>query len=95
MELKTLLDRDLKKDEKLYIKGIRLVNTVKVDYRTQKHVSFLVQGDNELHNVMYFDEKPDDRKWQCDCKWYTLHNKICSHITAANLAVREKKISLD
>ena len=68
MELKTLDDKDLKKDERLDIKGIRLINSVKIDYKTQKHISFLVQGDNELHNVMYFDEKPQDKKCQTKTK---------------------------
>lgn len=95
MEVKTLDDKDLKKDEKLYIKGIRLVNSVKIDYKTQKHISFLVQGDNELHNVMYFDEKPSDKKWQCDCKWYTLQDKLCSHIIAVNLAIKNGKLKID
>ena len=95
MEVKTLDDKDLKKDEKLYIKGIRLVNSVKIDYKTQKHISFLVQGDNELHNVMYFDEKPSDKKWQCDCKWYTLQDKLYSHIISVNLAIKNGKLKID
>ncbi len=95
MEVVLLDDKDLKKDEKLYIKAIRLVNSVKIDYKTEKHVSFLVNGDESVHNVMYFDEKKYDKKWQCDCKWYTLQDKLCSHIIAVNLALKTSKITIN
>ncbi|MCL5420208.1 MAG: SWIM zinc finger domain-containing protein [Candidatus Parvarchaeota archaeon] len=95
MKLVLLDDGDLKKDGKLYIKGIRLSGSVKLDYKTQKHLSFLVQGDNELHNVMYFDEKPDSKRWQCDCKWYTLQDKLCSHIIAVNIALKNGNLKID
>ena len=94
MEMVLLDDRDLKKDERLYIKGIRLTNSVKLDYKTEKHISFIVKGDESTHNVMYFDEKKYEKKWQCDCKWYTLQDKLCSHIIAVNLAVKNGSINL-
>lgn len=84
----------LEKDSKRYIKGVRLSNKVKIDYGTAKHVSFIVDGDESKHNVMYFVEKFGDKQWQCDCKWYALQNKICSHIIAVNLALKNGKVEV-
>lgn len=92
MKIELISDDILKKESNIYIKGIKLVNNVRLDYATDKHSSFLVDHDGKIHNVMYFSEKNDMKRWQCDCKWYTLHDKICSHIIAVNLALRDKKI---
>ena len=86
---------DALKEDKIYIKAIGLIRGMKVDYSTAKHISFSVQGDENVHNVMYFTEKPASKKWQCDCKWYTLQNKTCSHIIAVNLAIKKKLIKLE
>ncbi len=94
MEIVLLDEKNLKKDERLYIKAIRLINSVKLDYGTEKHLSFLVKGDENTHNVMYFNEKKSEKRWQCDCKWYTLQDKLCSHIIAVNLALINHKINL-
>lgn len=84
----------LEEDNKKYVKGISLVNKVKVDYSTSKHISFIVEGDETKHNVMYFMEKSGNKKWQCDCKWYTLQNKTCSHIIAVNIALKRGAIKV-
>ena len=84
---------ELKEDDKRYRKALGLVSTVKLDYDTGKHLSFSVAGEESDHNVMYFAEKTGGRRWQCDCKWYTLQNKICSHMIAVNLAVKRKQIN--
>lgn len=89
MQIELLPLDDLEADSKRYIKGIKLSSSVKRDYETSKHVSFIIEGDESKHNVMYFGEKMGSKKWQCDCKWYTLQNKICSHIIAANIAVKK------
>ena len=83
---------ELKEDDKRYRKALGLVSTVKLDYSTGKHVSFSVKGEESDHNVMYFAEKSGGKRWQCDCKWYTLQNKTCSHIIAVNIAVNRKEI---
>ncbi|MCL4399133.1 SWIM zinc finger domain-containing protein [Candidatus Parvarchaeota archaeon] len=77
----------LEKDGRKYVKGVKLAKTVRLDYKTEKHASFIVEGEESVHNVMYFEEKQDGMKWQCDCKWYTLQNKTCSHIIAVNIAL--------
>ncbi len=93
MEVELIPERELKKDSRLYIKGIRIMKTVKLDYKTGKHISFTVEGE-EKHSVMYFGEKTEDKRWQCDCKWYTLQNRVCSHIIAVNIAIKDNAISL-
>ncbi|MCL5009404.1 MAG: SWIM zinc finger domain-containing protein [Candidatus Parvarchaeota archaeon] len=93
MHIELLPIEAMEKDGKRYIKGVHLSSGVKIDYSTAKHISFIVDGEETKHNVMYFADKFGDKQWQCDCKWYALQNKICSHIIAVNLALRNNKIS--
>ena len=94
MHVEPLSQSSLEEDSKRYIKGVRLAKKVSIDYETAKHVSFSVEAEETKHNVMYFDEKPSTKKWQCDCKWYTLQNKVCSHMIAVNLALKEALIKI-
>ena len=57
MQIDLIALDDLEKDNKTYIKGISLVGSVKIDYTTGKHMSFIVRGEESSHNVMYFVEK--------------------------------------
>ncbi|MCW1293999.1 MAG: SWIM zinc finger family protein [Candidatus Parvarchaeota archaeon] len=91
MEIELL---DVPEAGELHIKALRLKNKVKLDYKTDKHASFTVKDDEKVHNVMYFSEKSGDKRWQCDCKWYTLQNKPCSHIYAVCLALKDKKVDI-
>ncbi len=92
MDIELIDLSDYKPNDKKYIKALRLMDRVKVDYITDRHISFTVKNEGE-HNVIYFKEKPVE-KWQCDCKWYALHSSPCSHIIAVNLAIKEKIIRL-
>jgi hypothetical protein len=92
MHIELLPSDTLEKDGKRYVKGLRLSDKVRIDYGTARHISFIVKGDETEHSVMYFAEKFEDKQWQCDCKWYALQNKICSHIIAVNLALKNKKV---
>lgn len=94
MHIELLPTESLEKDSKRYVKGVRLSDKVRIDYGTSKHISFIVEGDESEHNVMYFTEKFGDKQWQCDCKWYALQNKICSHIIAVNLALKNGKLKV-
>ncbi len=93
MDMEIIPEKELKADSRLYIKGIKIMRSVRLDYKTGKHISFIVKGEEE-HSVMYFGEKPGSKRWQCDCKWYTLQNKLCSHIIAVNLAVKDGAVKL-
>ena len=54
---------------------------VKLDLETKKRIFFTVLS-NEKHSVIYDKEK---KKWECDCKYFSLKGKECSHIIACKL----------
>lgn len=55
---------------------------------TPKRVHFSVTGDTEEHSVIFDREK---NIWMCDCKYYALRGKACSHTTAAQLMLKNEK----
>lgn len=65
-------------------KGLLLVKLgkVKKEIEAEKRIYFKVFGETETHSVIFDKEK---KEWKCDCPYFTLHQKICSHIFAANL----------
>ncbi len=89
--METLEYSDLE-DNKKYDKALTLISKVKFEYKTGKHYSFLVESGDNTHSVMFFEEKPKEERWQCDCKWHALHKGICSHIIAVNLALKQHVI---
>lgn len=52
------------------------------DIDTEKRTYFTVEGESEKHSVIFEKEK---KEWKCDCKFSTLHLKLCSHIIACKL----------
>jgi len=52
---------------------------VKIIVNTDKRIHFEVKGETDIHNVV-FDKKK--RKFTCDCQYFSLHEKTCSHIIA-------------
>lgn len=63
------------KAEKLLQEG-----KVKKEIETAKRIHFSVVGTDENHSVIFDKVK---NEWGCDCRYSTLHNKICSHIIAS------------
>ena len=55
---------------------------VKKEIDTEKRTYFKVVGDTEEHSVIY---DKDRKEWVCDCRFYTMQAKICSHIVAAEM----------
>lgn len=55
---------------------------VKKDLDTEKRVYFEVNGDSENHSVI-FDKKTGE--FFCDCRYFTLNQRECSHILAAKM----------
>lgn len=53
---------------------------VKKEVETDKRIHFKVQGETELHSVIFDKEK---NRWECDCRYFALNRKKCSHIVAA------------
>lgn len=70
-------------------KGKLLVELGKVskDLDTEKRVYFSVEGEEEEHSVIF---EKGNKEWKCDCKYNSLHNRLCSHIYACML--KEKLI---
>ncbi|MCD6403303.1 MAG: SWIM zinc finger family protein [Candidatus Aenigmarchaeota archaeon] len=60
---------------------------VKVDLITPRRIYFKVEGETEEHSVVYDREL---NEWSCDCKYWSLKFKWCSHIYACWLWLRDK-----
>lgn len=63
-----------KKGQRLYESG-----KVKKELDTKKRTYFNVKGETEEHSVIFDKEK---KKWECDCRYWALRQKVCSHILA-------------
>lgn len=72
------ISKEVKKKAQLLLKEGR----VKKELETDKRIHFKVLGETEEHSVIYDKEKGD---WNCDCKFFSLKQKECSHILAAKL----------
>jgi len=61
-------------------------NVIK-DLETDKRVHFVVNSKDRDHFVI-FDKKK--KKFSCDCEYFSLHLKPCSHIVASEFLMKEK-----
>jgi len=61
---------------------------VKKDLETDKRVHFVVKSKDRDHFVI-FDKKK--KKFSCDCAFFSLHQKTCSHILASKTYLKEVK----
>lgn len=59
---------------------------VKIEFETDKRIHFRVIGNTEEHSVIY-DKEIDG--YSCDCKFFTLKQKDCSHIVSAKLLMKK------
>ena len=73
------------------IKAKELVRSgkVKIDLETEKRIYFTVES-NEKHSVIY-DKLGDN--WECDCRYFSLKGKECSHILACKIYLKSKAIT--
>lgn len=55
---------------------------VKKVLETQKRIHFKVKGKTDVYSVIFDKEKG---KFLCDCPWFSLKEKTCSHIYAVKL----------
>jgi len=60
---------------------------VKKDLETDKRIHFVVKSKDRDHFVI-FDKK--NNEFSCDCEFYSLHLKTCSHIIASQLYLKNK-----
>jgi hypothetical protein len=72
--------------EEIREKGFKLFSggRVKKDIDTDRRTHFSVQGETEKHSVIMDKER---KEWSCDCRYFALTQKDCSHIFAAKLSV--------
>jgi len=61
---------------------------VKMDLETDKRVHFVVKSKDRDHFVI-FDKKK--KKFSCDCEFFSLHQKTCSHILASKIWLKKSK----
>ena len=55
---------------------------VKKELETAKRIHFKVVGETETHSVIFDKIK---NEWGCDCRFFALKERGCSHIYAAKL----------
>ena len=63
---------------------------VKKEVDTPKRIHFTIPNDEENRQIMY-DKTKDS--WSCDCRFYALKLKDCSHIIACKLFTRDEDAS--
>ncbi|MCS7093987.1 MAG: hypothetical protein RMJ18_02280 [Candidatus Aenigmarchaeota archaeon] len=54
---------------------------VRMDFETAKRIYFTVYS-REVHSVIY---EKSEKKFICDCKYFSVKAKECSHIKACKL----------
>lgn len=59
---------------------------VRKEIETPKRVHFTVSGETEEHSVIF---SKITKKFSCDCKYFALKQKECSHIFACRLEENE------
>jgi len=72
----------IKKAKKLVREG-----KVKIDLISRARIYFRVEGKSEVHSVILDRER---NKWSCDCAYFTLKEKECSHILASKIFLKSK-----
>lgn len=48
---------------------------------------FAVKGSREAHDIIY---RLDRKRWMCDCEFFSLKTKYCSHILAVHLFLESR-----
>jgi hypothetical protein len=69
-----------KKARKLFREG-----RVRLDFESEKRIYFTVYS-RDVHSVIYDKEKND---FKCDCKYFSVKQKECSHIKACKLLLKD------
>ncbi|MEM5836489.1 MAG: hypothetical protein QW451_01080 [Candidatus Aenigmatarchaeota archaeon] len=62
-------------------------NRVKKEIESEKRIHFKVKGETEDHFVIFDKLKG---KFSCDCPYFTLKEKECSHIKAAKILLKNQ-----
>lgn len=51
---------------------------------TSRRAHFLVKGETEAYSVIFDKQR---KEWSCDCRYFSLRQRVCSHILACKLFV--------
>lgn len=80
----------VKVSKKTEMKGYWLFKQgkVKKDLETDKRIHFVVKSKDRDHFVIFDKRK---KEFSCDCEFYSLHLKTCSHIIASKTYLKESK----
>ncbi|MEM0243423.1 MAG: hypothetical protein QXS69_04105 [Candidatus Aenigmatarchaeota archaeon] len=62
-------------------------NRVKKDFENDFRIHFSVKGDKDVHYVIYDKNK---NEFSCDCKWFSIKKRECSHILACKMLMQIK-----
>ena len=73
----------IKKGYELFKKG-----KIRLTVNTNKRMHFEVAGTSDIHYVTYDKQS---KKFTCDCQYFSLHQKECSHIIAVKLFLENIK----
>jgi hypothetical protein len=79
----------MKISDEIKIKAKKLLEEgkVKKEIETDKRIHFKVEGETEEHSVIFDKEK---NKFSCDCPYFTLKEKYCSHVEAVRLFLKKE-----
>jgi hypothetical protein len=69
-----------KKARKLFREG-----RVRLDFESEKRIYFTVYS-RDVHSVIFDKEK---NEFKCDCKYFSVKQRECSHIKACKLLLKD------
>jgi len=58
---------------------------VRLDFKSEKRIYFTVYS-REVHSVIFDKEK---NEFKCDCKYFSVKQKECSHIIACKFFIKD------
>ena len=58
---------------------------VRLDFESEKRIYFTVYS-REVHSVIFDKEK---NEFKCDCRYFSVKQKECSHIKACKLLLKD------
>ncbi len=73
--------------KKIKARRILREGKIKIDFETETKIYFKVFSKEE-HSVIYDKIK---KSFNCDCKWFSLKARECSHILAAKMYLEKIK----
>ncbi len=74
----------MEKERKAYL--IFRKKRVEIDLESERRIHFKVRGETDLHSVIFDKIK---KEFICDCKFFSLKQKPCSHILACKMLLEK------